>query len=245
MGQVLPHGHQLDAVGGTCGRQAVEFGQGRDMCRLIEHDQERWIQRLARPGCLGERVRQDLLGQRSEVAPQPALIMRRCTQVEGVAASKELGRFECIATRLTSGEGRKNGLGRGVHRAARAFIAAPRGAGGIERFGHSRLFEDGRHLAGLLRVDPTNDVGHGTTVVRRRKEQRGQELGRGGVPELPVGGGAVGLGRLRQVGGYPVGAGPICAKGEGRPRARTRPDRSGGVDAPDAPPVVALLLGGT
>ena len=62
--QVLPYRHQLDPVGGARGRQAVQFGQRGDVRRLVEHDQERGIQGLARACGLRESMGEDLLGQR-------------------------------------------------------------------------------------------------------------------------------------------------------------------------------------
>ncbi len=52
--------------------------------------------------------------------------------------------------------------------------------------GRRGALQDGGHLADLLRVDPAHDVGHGAAVERRGDEEWRQELGRGGVPELPV-----------------------------------------------------------
>ncbi len=47
LGQVLPHGDQLDSVRGTGCGQAVKLGQGCDVGRLVEHNQQRRIKRLA------------------------------------------------------------------------------------------------------------------------------------------------------------------------------------------------------
>ena len=67
----------------------------------------------------------------------------------------------------------------------------------------------------FLRVDPAHDVGHGATVERGGDEEGRQELGRGGVPELPVRRRPVAFGRLAQFGGGAAGFTPLAAAGQG------------------------------
>ena len=84
----------------------------------------------------------------------------------------------------------------------------------------------------------------GAVVMCRGEEQRSEEFGRRRIPELSIGGGAIGLGRLGQVGGHAKRPGPVTAAGQGRPRARSGPGGSRGIDAPHAPAFVALAPGG-
>ena len=107
------------------------------------------------------------------------------------------------------GERGQHGLGRGVHGAARPLVPAPGGPRRVERFGGRRGFEDARNLTHLLRVDPAHHVGHGAAVQRRRQEERGQQLGGRGVPELAVGRRPVGLGGVAQVRRHPAGLPPL------------------------------------
>ena len=115
------------------------------------------------------------------------------------------------------GERREHGLGRRVHRAARAVVAAPRRPRGVERLGRARPLQHVRHLADLLGVHPAHDVGHAAPVQRGGVEERGEQLGRGGVPELPVRGRPVRPGRLAQVGRRRAGPPPVGAVAERRP----------------------------
>ena len=50
LGKVLPDGHQLDAQAGGGRRQGVEVAQRGDVGRLVEHDEQGWIER-APAGC--------------------------------------------------------------------------------------------------------------------------------------------------------------------------------------------------
>ena len=56
LGQVVPDGHQLDAVAGRRGRQRVEVGQRGDVGRLVQHHQQRRVEGPARPGHPGDGV---------------------------------------------------------------------------------------------------------------------------------------------------------------------------------------------
>ena len=130
------------------------------------------------------------------------------------------------------GERGEHRLGRGVDGAAGAVVTTPGRLRRVEDLGRGGALEDGRHLADFLRVDPAHHVGHGATVERRRDEERRQELGCGGVPELPVAGRALTLGRLAQLGGGPTRLMPLAAAGQGRPGAGPGPRAAGRVDAP-------------
>ena len=195
-------------------------------------------------GRLRERLGEDLLGQRAEIPAQPTLVVGGRAEVERVTAAEQIGRVEGVARTVAGiGERSQDRLRRGVHRAAGALVATPRRPGRVQRFRHSCLFENEGHLAGLLRVDPSHHIGHRPTVARGGEEERCQQFRRGGVPELAVGGGAVGLGRLRQIGRRPSRPGPLHARGERRPRTRAHPGGTGRIDAPDAAAFVAPIPG--
>ncbi len=102
--------------------------------------------------------------------------------------------------------------------------------------GGAAHFEDAGDLADLLHVDPADHVGHRAAVQRRRQEQRGQQLGRRGVPELAVGRRPVSLGGVAQVRGDPGGHRPLGAAGQRRPLVGRGPATSGRIDAPHPAP---------
>ena len=120
-------------------------------------------------------------------------------------------------------------------RAAGALVAAPGGPRRVEGLGRRGALQDVGHLADLLGVDPAHHVGHGAAVERRGMEERGQHLGRRGVPELAVRRRPVGLGRLAEVGGGPAGPVPLRTPGERGPGAGPGARAAGRVDAPHPP----------
>ncbi len=65
LGQVLPDRHELDPVRRTGRGQPVELGQRGDVRRLVEHDEERRVERAARTGGLAKACDKHLLGQRA------------------------------------------------------------------------------------------------------------------------------------------------------------------------------------
>ena len=225
-----------DAAGGG---QAVELGQRRDVGRLVEHHQQRWVEPAARPGGGRESVRQDLLRQGREVAAQPPLVVGRRAQVQRVCAAEELVRLEgrartapiCAAL---MNERRQHCLRSRVDGAARPLVAAPGGAGGFQRVGWRGTLEDAGDLADLLRIDPADDVGHTASIERSGQEQRRQQLGRRGVPELPVRRRAVRLGRVAEVRRRPASLGPVDATRQGRPGAGRSAGAASRIDAPHA-----------
>ena len=96
---VLPDRHQLDPMGRGGGGQAVEFGQGGDVRRFIEHDEQGRIQRCARTGGVGEGLNEDLLRQGGEVAAEATLVMGGRAEVQGVATPEKIAGFERGALR--------------------------------------------------------------------------------------------------------------------------------------------------
>ena len=215
--QVLPDRDDLNPVRRAGRRQPVELGERGDVGRLVEHHQEGRVQRTTRFRGHGERTRQHRLCQRGEVPAQAALVMGGRAEVQRVRAVQKMVRLEGADRRWPGrrvGERGEHRLGRGVDGAAGPFVATPGRLRRMEDLGRGGALEDRRHFADFLRVHPADHVGHGATVQRRRDEQRGQELGCGGVPELPVGGRARTPRRLTQLGGGPAGLTPLPAARE-------------------------------
>ena len=85
------------------------------------------------------------------------------------------------------GEDLDHRLGRRVDSAALSFVASPRGPQRLESLTVSGSVERVAHLVGLLLVHPAHHVGHGAAGYRCGQQQRRQQLGGGGVPEVAVG----------------------------------------------------------
>ncbi len=215
--QVLPHRDDLNAVRRAGRRQAVELRERGDVGRLVQHHQERWVERTTCFRGHGERTRQHRLCQRSEIPAQATLVMSGRAEVQRVGALQEVVRLEGADRRRPGRRVGKRGehrLCRGVNGAAGAFVATPGGLRRMEDLGRGGPLEDRRHFADFLRVHPAHHVSHGATIERRRHEQRRQEFRRRGVPEVPIGGRAPALGRLTQFGGGPAGLTPLAAAGD-------------------------------
>ena len=74
------------------------------------------------------------------------------------------------SARSALGERRQDGLGRRVHRAPGPIVAAPGGPGRSQRLHGAGRFQNDRHLADFLGVDPAHHIGHasGGHAPRRR-----------------------------------------------------------------------------
>jgi hypothetical protein len=130
-------------VPGRGGCQRIEIGQGGDVGRFVEHDEERWVEWTAGPGDLVVDVLDDLAHDRDEERRQPALIVGRGTEIQGVLPPDQLRGVGprviggAVGTRRGSGKGLEDGLDRGVDRAPLALLFAEGRAGGVNGLGHT------------------------------------------------------------------------------------------------------------
>ena len=94
LGEVVPDGHQLDAVTGGGGSQSVEIGQWRDIGRLVEDDEKRRVERTTggRHPLVG--VLDGGPGHGGKERHQPALIVSRRAEIKRAGAVDEPSRVE-------------------------------------------------------------------------------------------------------------------------------------------------------
>ena len=88
LGQVLPHGDELDPMAGRRRGQHVELGQRSHVGRLVEDDEQRRIERSA-PACHAVVGRlQDPGDETGEQRSEPALLVSRGAEIQRVAARR-------------------------------------------------------------------------------------------------------------------------------------------------------------
>ena len=236
--QVLPDGYQLDPVEAQVAASPSSSGNRRDVRRLVEHHQQRWVQWSSGPGRSLERRPEHLLGQRTEVATKSPLVVGGRAQVEGVrTAVEQSARFEHVSQpRLAHlRKRRQDRLRRRRHRASCPLVAAPGRLRRGECLAGPVPLENVGDLRHLLGVDPPHDIGHGAATPGCGQEQRGKELGRRGVPKLSIGRRPVGLRRLAEIGSHSAGPAPIGAARKRGPGAGRQAGTRRGIDTPHPP----------
>ena len=85
------------------------------------------------------------------------------------------------------GERLEHGFGGRVHRAPLPVLLGETGLGRLGCLAHPDGVQQLEDLRLLLGVHPSHHVGHVAPARGRGEQQRGQQLGRGGVPEVAVG----------------------------------------------------------
>ena len=123
LGQVVPHGHQLDAMASGGARQRVEVGDRCDVGGLVEHHQQGRVERLAGPGHLVVGTVEDGAQHADEQRGEPTLVMGRGAQVEGVGPGQQRAGIKLRRPpRGGAGERLQQGFDRGDDRAALALL---------------------------------------------------------------------------------------------------------------------------
>ena len=89
LAHVLKHREELHALAGAGRGDLVEVRERRDVRRLIQREQQRWLHRFAGLGGALERARGDVGEQRREQPAQATLVIRRGDQIQGVRAVQQ------------------------------------------------------------------------------------------------------------------------------------------------------------
>ena len=185
----------------------------------------------ARPG---EGGLEHLLDQGGEQPPQPALVVGRGAQVQGVGAGRAGPRARSAsgAGAGAPGAGAATGSANGsstvsavrVHRAALAVVAQPRRPGGLEGLGTPGRLEERR--------PPRPSPGCRPSARRRpwsgppvaaAKSSGASSLAAVAYQNSPSAVVAGAAGHLGEVGGHPAGPGPGARPPERRPRVAASP----------------------
>ena len=203
LGQVLKDGDELDAMARRGGRQRIQLGQWSDVGGFVEHHQEGRVKGRTQLGGPFVGRFDDARDQGGEQRTQTALIVGRRAQVEGVPRIEEPGRLDdgvversvtgprpgTSADAATSGSAKASTtVSAVVYTALRCLSSRSQlalTACNASRASKTSSTSDTSSISWL--IDPAHDVGHRPARQRRRQHHRPEQLGGGGVPEVPVG----------------------------------------------------------
>jgi hypothetical protein len=85
--EVLEHRHQLQSLARSRGGEHIQVGDGGDVGRLIEHEEQRRIERFSTQRARAVELLDHLLDQRHEQRPEAVLITDGRAEIEGVRAA--------------------------------------------------------------------------------------------------------------------------------------------------------------
>ena len=232
---------------GAGGGQAVELGQRRDVGRLVEHDQQRRIERAVRLGPTGRRPPRAPPSPARRRAPAAAAGRGRARRDTGRAPRVRERRRRSVGGVVGAGghqvdERLEHRLGGRVDRAALPVVALPGRPGGLDRLGHAGRLEHVDHLVDLLGVHPADTSAMPRPPLAAAKSSGASSLAAVAYQNSPS---AVVPDHGPPRSGRPPPAGPrprSAAAGSGRPGAGGRPSpRPGRSTRPDRGPAGATL----